>query len=501
MQGRTAQVIARYSKEGLGLSGLPAISREDCMKPKGLIASFSIALAAQMLNIFSGILTSLLVPKVLGVEEFGYWQLFVFYTSYGMVFSLGVNDGVYLIEGGQSRETINKSSIKTQFFLGMSYQILIALLICLLSASGAFGPDRSFVLLATAVFFVLNNAANYFSYLLQAINETRKSSASVAVNSITFIIPLVALLALRVTDYRVYILFYALSRLISLLYCFAVTKDFFAAKPLSLRLAIPHLSKSVRAGSKLMFATLASSLILGIMRFLIDINWGIEEFSIVSLSVSMTTLVLTCVSQASMVLFPTLRQVNQEALSKCFELVRDSLDLWLPIVYLFYSPFAFLLSLWLPQYETSFHLFSILLPLCVFDGKMDLVGMTFLKVLRKESRLLKINLATLAVGSLFSLIGTYVTHSIEFILVGTVLAVMARSIYSEHYVARLLEVPQSSMAWGVLVMSAIFSFFAYSYGYLVSWLISAALYAAHLLINRKKARQALSALGILSRPR
>lgn len=469
------------------------------MKPKGLIASFSIALAAQMLSIFSGILTSLLVPKILGVEEFGYWQLFVFYTSYGMVFSLGVNDGVYLIEGGKTRETIDKGSIKAQFFLGMSYQVAIALLISLLAASGAFGADRSFVLLATVVFFVLNNAANYFSYLLQAINETRKSSMSVAVNSITFIVPLAVLLVLRVPDYRVYIFFYALSRLISLFYCIAVTRDFLTVTLPPPGQALCGLFRSVRAGSKLMFATLASSLILGIMRFLIDLNWGIEEFSIVSLSVSMTTLVLTCVSQASMVLFPTLRQVGEEALSRCFELVRDSLDLLLPVVYLLYSPFAFLLSLWLPQYETSFHLFSILLPLCVFDGKMDLVGMTFLKVQREESRLLKINLATLAAGSLFSLVGTYALHSIEFILAGTVIVIMVRSVYSEHYVARLLGTTQSNMAWEVIVMSGLFSLSAYSYGYVASWVISVVLYGVYLALNQRRARQTLAALGFFAR--
>ncbi|MBM6774816.1 hypothetical protein H9X80_04565 [Olsenella profusa] len=448
-----------------------------------------------MLNIFSGVLTSLLVPKILGVEEFGYWQLFVFYTSYGMVFSLGVGDGVYLIEGGRSRDTINKRSIKSQFLLGMSYQLAIALLICLLAASDAFGADRSFVLFSTAVFFVLNNAANYFSYLLQAINETRKSSMSVAINSATFIVPLVVLIAMRVPDYRVYIVFYALSRLISLIYCMVVTRDFLSAPLLPLGKSLPRLTRSIRAGSKLMFATLASSLILGVMRFLIDLNWGIEQFSIVSLSVSMTTLVLTCVSQASMVLFPTLRQVGEEALARCFELVRDCLDFLLPVVYLLYSPGAFLLSLWLPQYETSFHLFSILLPLCVFDGKMDLVGMTFLKVQREERRLLKINVATLAVGAAFSLVGTYALHSIEFILGGTVVAVMVRCLYSEHYVAKMLGVRASQLAWGVILISTLFSVSAYLLGYMASWIISVVLYGTYLVLNRSRLHQTLSSLG------
>ena len=51
--------------------------------------------------LISGVLT-LVVPKLLGPEEYGYWQLYVFYMSYVGLFHLGWCDGVYLRYGGRN---------------------------------------------------------------------------------------------------------------------------------------------------------------------------------------------------------------------------------------------------------------------------------------------------------------------------------------------------------------------------------------------------------------
>lgn len=58
-----------------------------------------IAFAAQFISLSVSVVMSLLVPKIVGVADYGYWQLFMFYTTYSGFFHLGLNDGVYLING------------------------------------------------------------------------------------------------------------------------------------------------------------------------------------------------------------------------------------------------------------------------------------------------------------------------------------------------------------------------------------------------------------------
>ena len=50
---------------------------------------------AQGTILVSSILLTLVLPKVLGVEEFGYWQLLIMYVNYLGIAYLGLNDGLY----------------------------------------------------------------------------------------------------------------------------------------------------------------------------------------------------------------------------------------------------------------------------------------------------------------------------------------------------------------------------------------------------------------------
>ena len=61
------------------------------MDYRSILSNFSVALGAQGLSTLVGLLTSLIVPKLLGVADFGYWQLFIFYTTYLSIFKLGLN--------------------------------------------------------------------------------------------------------------------------------------------------------------------------------------------------------------------------------------------------------------------------------------------------------------------------------------------------------------------------------------------------------------------------
>lgn len=116
------------------LVAIKAIKRErvDVLKGsitygyRSILSNFSVALGAQGLSTLVGLLTSLIVPKLLGVADFGYWQLFIFYTTYLSLFTLGLNDGVYLIEGGKRRDETNKKQLASQFWVECGYQFIFA---------------------------------------------------------------------------------------------------------------------------------------------------------------------------------------------------------------------------------------------------------------------------------------------------------------------------------------------------------------------------------------
>ena len=69
-------------------------------KAKLLFKNLNYTIVANLLILVVSIALNLIVPKFLGVTEYSYWQLYVFYASYVGFFQLGWIDGIYLKIGG-----------------------------------------------------------------------------------------------------------------------------------------------------------------------------------------------------------------------------------------------------------------------------------------------------------------------------------------------------------------------------------------------------------------
>ena len=67
---------------------------------KKIIANFSYVVLSNLLTVIVSSLVVLILPKIMGVEEYGYWQLYIFYLSYAGFVHLGWVDGIYLRYGG-----------------------------------------------------------------------------------------------------------------------------------------------------------------------------------------------------------------------------------------------------------------------------------------------------------------------------------------------------------------------------------------------------------------
>lgn len=66
------------------------------MNKKSLIRNLIYAFSAQGISLILSVLMSMIVPKLLGVEDYSYWQLFIFYIGYVGFSHFGLTDGIYL---------------------------------------------------------------------------------------------------------------------------------------------------------------------------------------------------------------------------------------------------------------------------------------------------------------------------------------------------------------------------------------------------------------------
>ena len=189
---------------------------------------------------------------------------------------------------------------------------------------------------------------------------------------------------------------------------------------------------------------------------MIDATQGISSFGMVSLAISLTNFFLQFISQVSMVMFPMLRQFEHEKMKHIFVVIRGGISYFLCTILALYVPLKYILCLWLPQYAVSLEYLAILLPICIFDGKMQLLYNTYLKVLRKEKVLLLINLISLGVSAILCAIGAYVLNSMMAVVICMVIAIAVRSLITNIYLSKLMSIPTEINVIWECVLSLIF---------------------------------------------
>lgn len=424
-------------------------------------------------------MSSLIVPRFIGVAQYGYLQLFLFYSTYSGFFHLGLNDGVYLINGGKTMDELPKKSINSQFYVGLVFQSIFSLLLFLYACFGEVGTNRSVVIAQTSVMIVIQNAALYIGYVFQAINETKWFSISLLISKGIFGASILLLIVFRVQSFFYYTTSFIFATTLSLLYCLVKGMPILRSGVLPLRSSIQDAMFSISVGFKLLIANLASMIILGFARWLIDAVWGIETFGQFSLSLQLVTFISTFLSQIAMVLFPSLRSVGTGEQERLYVKIKSILDVFLPVVFVGYFPLFWLASLWLPSYAQGLSILYLLLPLCVFDGKMVICSTTYFKVLRKENLLLLLNIVSAFISILlaFAALKTFATPAS--VMVAAVIAIILRSIMAEIYMSRYYHKPFGFSSALLVVLSITFLYVVAAFNTVAAFVVIVALYTIY----------------------
>lgn len=467
------------------------------MNQNKFIKNLSFALFAQVISLMSSFFVQFFAPKVLSVEEYAYWQLFLFYVSYINISRIGIIDGIYLKLGGKSRDELDCETLKTKWLIFLAMQVFFSTIMAVITNITISDVDRRFVLVACAICMVLINMNNFLGFLFQAINETNIYSVSEIIYNLLWFVAVGAIYLYKIENYKIIVYMYVLGQIFAFFYLTFKADFLFSAKAKKIKEVVIDMVDDAKCGMALLISMYASMLVTGSARLVVDNYWGIEAFGYFSFSMSLTTFLLKFISQISMVLFPAIRRIQKNAQRLIFNNVNIILALILPSALLLFVPMKIAVGKWLPQYETSLHCFGILLPICVFDGKMQLLYSTYLKVLRKEKILLYINGVAVCVSLGLSVIGAYLFHSLEFIAWSLLVAIAIRSIIAEISLMRLMK---TDVNWllqlseiVIIIGFAVLSTSLENAGAFVAYFI---VYAGYLLLNYKSVVSILKKMKI-----
>ena len=408
--------------------------------------NLKVAFTAQIISLVQSCVVTLLLPKFLGVEGYSFWQLFIFYSAYVGFFHCGINDGVYLKYSGLDFSEMNRNAVSGQFRIVVMIQIIFAVIITIILILAPMTYERRIIFFFSVIYMVIFNCSMYMGYIFQAANHTHWYSFSVIIDKLFFLLSLIVLILLGIRDIYIFLCVFIVGSLLNLCYSLYKGRYFLSKISVPYKKIWPELKDSIKVGITLMLSGIASLLIAGIDRFFIDSHWGIIVFGKVSLALSLTAFALVFIRQVSMVFSPALRCTSDDGKLYAYINMFRFCFFLMPWIYFLMIPGKWLINLWLPNYADSVAYLAILLPMCIFDAKMNLVFITYFKVLRREKEMMYVNYLILALSVVFGVISVYVFNSLVLTLISMVAIGAIRCFISEQIIGKLMKVKTMSMS-------------------------------------------------------
>lgn len=404
------------------------------------ITNISYTLISNFISLFISTLIIFIVPKLIDTKDYGYWQLYLFYSSYVGFLHFGWASGIYLKYGGKEYSELDKGLLFSQFHLFSFLQIIIASFLLFFSSLFIVEENRLFIIHMTAICLVITNIRTFIISILQATNKIKEYAKITIIGRIVYVVMLSLFLLFGFRSYKLMVVTDLIGRFISLIYALYCCNDIVFRKVKSFCLCISESFNNICIGIKLMFSNIASMLIIGLIRFGIERSWSVSTFGEVSLTLSISNLLMIFINALGIIMYPILKRTNKKDLSNIYIIMRDLLMFLLLGILIIYYPLKLGLEIWLPKYKDSLVYMSMLLPVCVFEGKMSLLINTFLKTLRKETLMLKINFITLCLSFFITIIIINFVNNLNLAILSIVFLLSFRSILSEIYLSSILKV-------------------------------------------------------------
>lgn len=440
-----------------------------------------------VVNIFSMIVTAvvtLIVPRYIANIDYGLWQLFVFYQGYLGFFHFGWNDGIYLRYGGCDYRTLDKKSFFSQFYTQILFECLIAGGIIILYNGN--DESRFFIVALLAINLVVLNSRYMLIYILQATARIKEYSVVLFVDRLVYIGIIIYALVSAHTGFKTFIFAETVSKTLAYFVAIMYCRDIVFHSVKSFALDVKEIWSNIHVGIKILLANISSMLVMGIVRWGVEKNWNIETFGEVSLTITLSQLFITFVTNIGLVLFPLLKKMDRDNLETVYRVLRIFLFVFLSFVLVLYFPGSFILKRWLPNYNNSIVYMGLLLPICFYESKMALINNTYLKALRKEKTLMLINVYVLILSVMATIVTTFICKNLTAAILTITVITAIRSDWAEIVVNRELGLKNNIKILQDNVIMVAFVICGYGIGNWIGGIIYFLAFLVGILVKRRE---------------
>ena len=237
-----------------------------------------------------------------------------------------------------------------------------------------------------------------------------------------------------------------------------------------------------------MLANIAGMLIIGIVRYGISMGWDVATFGRVSLTLGISNFLMVFITSVSVVFFPIIKRMDEDKRAAAYRTIRLSLDVVLFAALIGYYPLKCILAWWLPQYADSLIYMSVLFPVCVFDSKLSLLINTYLKSMRQEALMLKINVVSVLVSLIVTFITVQLFHNLNLTVLSIVGIYAFQCCLAECFINYLLKMNLRKDILIDLVMCGVFTASGWFLDNIFGMIIYAGFYLVFVLAHHNRVK-------------
>ena len=386
-------------------------------------------------TIISGVVIGLLLPKILPLEDYGWYKTFTLYTTYVGFCSLGIIDGIVLEHGGDDYKDLNKPLFRSYFKHYILVNCIFAILLFMIAP--LLGDDYSFIAVMLGLYIVAANISGYFQQLSQITQRFREYSIRKVIFSALKIVVVVFLFLCSYIGidprYKLYLTMFIAVEYILTVWYLVTYKDliFGFSEPLKKTSKdIIHLSK---IGFPLLFANLCSTLILSLDRQFVSLLFDTQIYAKYAFAYNMLSLVTVAMSAISTVLYPTLKRTTAQTMKNNYESLVGIISVLVFATIAAYYPLCLFVEWFLPKYIESLPIFRIVFPGLALSSSITVIMHNYYKTLKKNILYFKKSIVVLVVSGIANVIAYLFFHTPTAISIASIITMIFWYLYIDHY--------------------------------------------------------------------
>lgn len=341
---------------------------------------------SNILTILSGVLAGFVLPKIMGVTDYGYYKIFTLYYTYVGILSFGFVDGIYLLFAGKNYDSLDKNKFLLFTRFMCIFQIIITIIITgisLIFIKSYYG----FIFMFIGIGLITNNITSYYQYISQITYRFKELAIRNTIKSLLTIISILILLFIYefydidVITYQIYIYVFTSINIFLLIWYIYSYKDITFGKirnKIEIKREIFHI---FRVGMPLLLSNLVGTLILTIDRQFVSILFDTDTYSIYAFAYNMLNLVTTAISAISTVLYPSLKVKTEDELKDNYDKLNGIIFIIVATCMLAYFPLVLIVNWFLPEYKNSLIIFQVIFPSLLFNTSITVVMSNYYKSL------------------------------------------------------------------------------------------------------------------------